>query len=283
MKLSGIVFLFIISLITTNGRSALAQKIQNPNDLDIVGLRLGMSRAEAEKNLKSHNPNFALAYYMENVINGKNDGPKFLTQIVARDGTLAKSSDGQRTYWSDIKEMIKLYFTGEPGKEIVTIIGRGVVFKEGERPAGINIINALKNKYGNAPTIFSGEYAQRYIAWYYNTKEFYETGEITKHHNNVMIEECLVDSGEFFDKRDNLIEISLSTAGTEDCGVKLTAQIHLGDPNFELSWGVGTMLSNPALLLRGQIARSEYSRHILDSSREQEIEAAKKRGQDTKF
>ena len=68
-------FLFVITVFLSYAMDAVAQRISDPKSIDIVGLRLGMSRSEAEIMLMKHNKNFKIYEKSENIIYENNNGP----------------------------------------------------------------------------------------------------------------------------------------------------------------------------------------------------------------
>ena len=277
-------FLFVITVFLSYAMDAVAQRISDPKSIDIVGLRLGMSRSEAEIMLMKHNKNFKIYEKSENIIYENNNGPKFFTHLIARDGVLVKSDKGVDLYWSDIRELIELEFMGEPGKEVVSIIGRAVAFKVGQEQAVEDLVEALKVKYGNTPTIDSIQSSDRKMLWYFDLNKKYYIKDEDSSKDSFYVEKCYVNLDQFeIYKRNDLIEPQLSVSFDGNCGTSLIADIQLKGPKSGVSWGVGVALFDSSALSSWLTMKKKYIEYISNNIKKNEINDARQRGGLTKF
>lgn len=141
------------------------------DQLDIAGLKLGMSRSEVEAVAKRHNSKFDIDVDEKDV-----SGTKFLQVILFRDGkkivptqeeiNRARPFKELRTHWDSMREIFATEFRGPSGAEKTVAVGRGLYFEQGKEPVRDSLVAGLIAKYKAEPTWISPNGNELY--WYFD-------------------------------------------------------------------------------------------------------------------
>lgn len=127
---------------------------------DVIGIKLGMSQADALNIVRCHTKDAAHVSFQPRWLqNLKNHGTELGPQAFeAQHGEtsecsyrsfseMQKCGVGNRV-WNHVAEKIIVAAPGLPGRETVVAVWRSQSFKDGEMPAKESVINALTQKYG---------------------------------------------------------------------------------------------------------------------------------------
>ncbi|MCW2247847.1 hypothetical protein M2352_003481 [Azospirillum fermentarium] len=269
--------------------SAKAQQADKAGQTDVIGLQLGMSRADIEKTLRAHNPEFKFKEQAQDIVlpNGRpaldaatGEPRKFLTYLIAE-----FHAGGDNPYWKPIRELVITAFAGEPGKEVAGSISRAVAFEPGQEPPTATVADGLKAKYGAKPTGYLDAKTAHEYSWYFDTRGRYQEGNGKSSSIEPVIGGCTIYRvyNNFAIDAKVGVRIAPATNDRENCGQLVSAKIVARDDNPGIAAGLGVFLSNEKYFHEGLIARKAYIAALQAGAQAKDAEAAKQRGQGVKF
>lgn len=120
-------------------------------EVDIVGLRLGMTPQEAQAALKAHNPRLRSSEHRANITIKDSNGRDFKvgTYLRAIEAAWGHGVPGYNPR-DDPSEKIVLQFAPPPAEPRLEHIAREVTYPPGKGPAFDALLGALRDKYGEA-------------------------------------------------------------------------------------------------------------------------------------
>ena len=171
----------------TGATQATTQTAASTANLDVVGIKIGMTIKDAMLALKADNPNLTLNPTTKQLEGFTQD----LMPDVYAVGTLTTGKD---------YETVELLFTMAPSKELLWGVKRLYTYADQNKPTADNTIAALRKKYGpeNVPYVPDPRQQLKVLGWVYDAQGKLMAAEPARRLYGV----CFAAAGNYFGNGD---------------------------------------------------------------------------------
>lgn len=225
------------------------------SDIDIIGLKLGMTQEQAVAVLKTHNKDFHIVFDKFEILKPDANDPMSGWRTSAQSSNLSPVERLLPNYLKGIhasvsgknREFITITFSEPPSSNVVKYIKRTSHFDPSAKPSKDIVLGALTKKYGT-PT----NEGKRILAWDYSSSD-----------DSTMEEKCS-SAIEFAIVKRNSLDIPQNT----DCGLILTMKINSDNV---IASGLEAVMVDYSEVERQKLATEAYHARLLKERDEQRI------------
>lgn len=240
---------------------------------DIIGLKLGMSHAEALNIVRCHTrdegfTSMPTRWFDRMQTYGIELGPQAITAMVGdtEECNFRSFNDMQRCgagnrVWKHVAENITVATPGMPGRETVVGVWRTQRFKDGEMPAVAAVTEALVKKYGVPQEKLAMGPLHDRLAWGWDATDAPVTNP------NPLFGQC-VSAGAGARGQD-------SQSWAEGCGLNIKAMISKSRANPDLAEEISVGMLHQQNLYNYQLALEDELARVDGERRRQELEKAR--------
>jgi len=194
------------------------------NNMDVIGLRLGMTAQEAKTALQTHDATMRIQEQHSQLSQVPNS--KYLHQIVAISNT---------------GEQVVMEFAPPPREPVVVRLMRTTQYAGGARPTLVDTLQALRQKYGS-PTIENNQTRMHLSFWLHDG-----AGNKMTTTSAAQVQHCTQASRVSVDQ---LMASQQQDRVMAGCGASLNIQLGTGIKSDGLVGNLIATLSNPAEMVR---------------------------------
>lgn len=221
--------------------------------VDIVGVKIGMTPSEALKVLRAHNPKLAIIREQKVFFEDfeKQNHP---WQIILQD-----QADNSKS----TKEMVMLYVSLPPSERVVQVIRELEYPRRTGGPSVETVESMLKGKYGIPKSAKSHQVNSR-LVWHY---------DLPQRQGYPEPEQCYPDASVFR----NFVMFINSPLPVDRCGLTMFGLIMKASGNPGVVQSIRTQLTDHAFIYRSATESVAAYKHLDQARRTQEIQRANQR------